>query len=174
MHTDNDRLYSQRLSVPAGEERLVTVKSPALPGGLHRVRASLAGEERFGWISAKERSKLLLLSGDEDDRRVLKQLFAHRGYAVEDIVMDGSARVPDDLSKFRGVVLNNAARRQVPGGFLEKLEQYARQGGGVLLIGGDFSSGSVITFGTPLEEMSPVKPSHRKPQSVASIPPWCC
>jgi Ca-activated chloride channel homolog len=161
---DDKKLLSQRVRVPPGEERVITAQTAGLEGGLHRVRTVLkaggaddTAEEIHRWISAKEREKLLLLSGTDEDRRVLKRLFAHKGYALDDIVADGSTKIPSDFKNYRGIVMNNVSRPQLPDGFLSRMKEYAERGGGVLLVGGDRSYGLGDYINTPLEEISPVK-----------------
>ena len=162
---EQKKLLSREVEVPAGEERLVTVKTPPLEGGLKRVRAVLRdadGREKneaelHRWISVKNRTRLLLLSGTAEDRRVLRQLFALKGYAIEDIVADGSVPIPKTFEDYSGVILNNASQPQLPAGFLPALKDFVQHGGGLLLVGGDRSYGLGQYIGTPLEEVSPVK-----------------
>ncbi len=160
---DDKLLNEQEIQIPAHEERLLTVNTPEVEGGLKRIRAVLKPDgapntiERHRWLSAKERSKILLLSGTTDDNRVLKKVLAARGHALEDIVADGSQTVPTTFAAYSTVIINNAAKRQLPSGFLSNLKGFTEGGGGVLLIGGDKSFGLGDYINTPLEEISPVK-----------------
>lgn len=158
---DQKRLESRTVLLQPGMEQLYVTDSEQLEGGLHRLRAVLKqgateSETLHRWISVKEKSKLLLLSGTEDDRRVLPKLIRSTGFALEDIVADGSATIPLDLKSYRTIVMNNIARRQLPTGFLERLKLFVNNGGGLLLIGGDRSYGLGEYIDTPLEELSPV------------------
>jgi Mg-chelatase subunit ChlD len=158
----NDRaILSQNLTVPAGQERLVTGKTPALEGGLHRVRAVLTGaagsQELHRWISARKKASLLMLSGASEDERVLKQLLSLKGYTVRAIVADGREKFPENLEDTSGVIFNNVAEQQLPRGFLGQVKTFVERGGGVLLLGGDRSFGLGGYINTPLEEISPLK-----------------
>lgn len=160
---DQQKLYAQRIEVAAGTERLITVKTPPAKGGLHRIRTVLRTEnaarpeERHRWISIKEKSKILLVSGTRDDERLLKKLIAYKGFALQEVVADGSTEVPNSFEGFSSVILNNTAIHQLPQGFLANLEAFAKNGGGVLLVGGDRSFGLGRFINTPLETISPLK-----------------
>ena len=160
---DNEKLFSQSISVAANAERVVTIKSPPVKGGLHRLRAVVGQEgaakpeERHRWLSVKEKSKLLLLSGTRDDQRYLKQLIAIKGYALQDIVADGNVEIPATFDGFSSVILNNVSINQLPKGFLTTLKGFVQGGGGLLMVGGDRSFGLGNYIDTPLEEISPLK-----------------
>ncbi len=167
LYLDDKKLFSQILTFADGMEKLIETKTPAITGGLHRVRAELvrsgaaagsaALSEGHRWISAKERERVLLLSGTADDNRTLKRLLSQKGYTLQDIVADGSAEIPTDFKNYSTIILNNAAKRQLPEQFLPALEKFAAGGGGVVLVGGDRSFGLGEYIDTPLETISPVK-----------------
>lgn len=172
----NDKLYAQRLSVPGNQERLVTIKTPALKGGLQRIRAALRAQdvqtedEMHRWISVKEKSRILLLSGASEDERVLRQLLSLKGYALESILGDGRTPIPTELQNYSSIILNNIAKHQVSDSFLRALEKYVAGGGGLLLVGGDRSFGLGGYLDTVLDEMSPLKfvPPQTKKRRVNS------
>jgi uncharacterized membrane protein len=161
---DNKRLVKKRVSVPAGQERLVEVTSEPLTGGLFRVSAALELddnsadeiEERHRWISVKEKSKVLLLSGSKADQRVIREIIRLKGYTLEDIVADGSKTIPSDFQNYSTIVFNNVAKRQLPRAFLPNLKKFVEKGGGLLVLGGDRSFGLGGYIKTPLEEVSPL------------------
>ena len=159
---DSKKLETKSIEVGAGAERLVTVESPEIKGGLKRIRTVLRidGEEPqelHRWISVKERSKVLILSGKDEDARTLPRLLRLKGYALDSRVLDGSERAPDSLENFSTVLLNNAAKRQLPKSFLPKLEKFVAAGGGLIILGGDRSFGLGGYIDTPLETVSPLK-----------------
>ena len=163
---DDKKLFSQTVTFADGAEKLIETKTPAITGGLHRVRAELvrpgststaALSEAHRWISAKEREKVLMLSGTNDDNRTLKRLLSQKGYTLQDIVADGSAEIPTTFPNYSTIIINNVAKRQLPDDFLKNLEQFASGGGGVVLVGGDRSFGLGEYIDTPLETISPVK-----------------
>ncbi|MCC6953855.1 MAG: hypothetical protein IT290_07030, partial [Deltaproteobacteria bacterium] len=164
LFADDKKLFSQNVSVGPMSEKTFFVKTGALEGGAHRLRAQVtvdgtkgAKREVHRWISAKTRSKILLISGSEGDRRVLRQLLAHKGYSVEDLVADGNAEIPTTFTAYSSVIMNNVSERQLPRAFLPSLREHVRGGGGLLLIGGDRSYGLGGYIDTPLEEISPLK-----------------
>ena len=165
---DEEKLFSQQISIPAGQEKLITVKAPANKGGLHRLRAVLVPEEAAAdaeskapelhrWVSVKEKAKILLVSGDKDDERVLRQLITQKGYNLQNVIADGSTEIPENFDNISGVIINNVAKRQLPQKFLPALESYVKSGGGLLLVGGDRSFGLGGYIDSKLEEMSPLK-----------------
>lgn len=162
LYVDDKQILNQRISVGAGEEKLLIGKSSALDGGLHRVRAVLTSangtkQELHRWVSVRNKSRLLLLSGTTEDERAIKQLLAFKGYSVDAIVADGKQPFPKNFDECSGVIMNNVGEQQLPNGFLSQLKNFTERGGGVLLIGGDRSFGLGNYINTPLEEISPVK-----------------
>ena len=161
-----EKLKSERIDVPPGQEELIHVETPALTGGLQRIRAVVRDpnvkadppeDETHRWISVKEKAKLLLLSGSSDDQRVLKELIRVRGFGVETIVADGNQEIPTNFAAFSSVIINNAGYDQLPKAFLPALEEFVKAGGGLLTVGGDRSYGLGKYIDTPLERMSPLK-----------------
>ena len=163
---DDEKIHSERLKVGPGRERLVSVSSAAAKeGGLRRLRsvvsASHAGQnlrsEQHRWVSVKEKSKILLLSGTAEDERVLNPLLTMKGYELESIVTENQKQIPAILSPYSAVIFNNVARRQVPAAFLDTLKAYVANGGGLLLVGGERAFGLGEYVKTQLDEISPVQ-----------------
>lgn len=161
---DQKKLFDSRIAIPAGQEKLIELNTPALDGGLKRVRAVLREDrteapeaEAHRWISVKNKAKILLISGTQEDRRVMGRLLALKGYAVEDIIADGQTEIPSSFENVSTVILNNASAQQLPRGFLGALKEFVQRGGGLLLLGGDRSFGLGGYIETPLEEISPLK-----------------
>ncbi|HQH27849.1 MAG TPA: VWA domain-containing protein, partial [Oligoflexia bacterium] len=75
----------------------------------------------------------------------------------EDVIADGRREVPKDFTNYASVVLNNAAKSQLPGDFLANLRRFVESGGGLLVLGGDRSFGLGGYINTSLEEISPLK-----------------
>lgn len=163
---DGKKILSQVVSVLPGEERLTIVEAPPVDGGLHRIRAVLrkveGGEgsvlsEEHRWYAVKTKEKVLILSGEDDDERVIAKLLGLKGFAVESIVADGSRPIPAALTDYSTVIFNNIARRQLPTQLLPNLKTFVQGGGGVLLVGGARSFGLGGYIDTELEEISPLK-----------------
>ena len=171
----DEKLYSRELRFPPGEETLVSVQSPVLEGGLHRIRAVLRAqgeeeEEQVTFLSVKNKEKLLLLSGSKEDERVIKNLLGQKGYAVQNIITDGRREIPQSFKGYPSIILNNVARRQLPRKYLEKLETFVENGGGLLIVGGDSSFGLGAYLKSPLERISPLRfvPPQTKKRRVNS------
>jgi len=174
---DNKKLSSTSLVVPAREEKVFSLKTPKLEPGLKRIRAVLVEEgkslsEKHRWLSIKDKAKTLLISGSKDDQAVIKKLYSIQGITVEAITANGRSKIPTDFSKHSTIILNNVAKRQLPGGFLGKLKEFVKNGGGLLLIGGDRSFGLGGYIKTPLEEISPVSfvpPTTKKKRLINAV-----
>ena len=172
----DEKLYSRQISFPPGEETLISVKSPILEGGLHRIRAVLRAkgeqdsEEQVRFLSVKNKEKLLLLSGSKADEKVLKRLLGQKGYAVQSIVADGRREIPKNFKGYPSIILNNVSRRQLPRKYSEKLEKFVENGGGLLLVGGDSSFGLGGYLKSALERISPLRfvPPQTKKRRVNS------
>jgi len=169
VYLDSEKLFSQSISIPAKQEKLISVKSAPAQGGLHQVRAvfrpdRLSGHESQSnnieshrWVSVKEKSKILLLSGSQDDARVLKQIITQKGYSLEDVIADGSKNIPESFEGYSSVILNNVAKRQIGDRFLTSLEAFVQGGGGLLLVGGERSFGLGGYVDSKLDQLSPLK-----------------
>ncbi len=174
---DNKKLSSTSLVVPSSEEKVFSLKTPVLDPGLKRIRAVLVeqGEaisEKHRWVSIKDKAKTLLISGSKDDQSVIKRLYSIQGISVEAVIANGRNKVPGDFSKHSTIILNNVAKRQLPKGFLANLKRFVKNGGGLLLIGGDRSFGLGGYINTPLEEISPVSfipPQTKKKRLINAV-----
>ena len=175
---ENDKIASLPLSLAANREKLTVLETKELAGGLHRIRARVLDEqgnqvsEQHRWISAKERTQILLLHGSKTDGRVLEKLLKLRGYAIDNRVLDGSSHTPEDLSKYSAVVLNNASKAQLDRKFLPILEKAVSGGTGLLMIGGERSFGLGKYKGSLLEKISPlsfVDPRSKKKRLTAGV-----
>ena len=169
IYLDSEKLFSQSITIPGRQEKLISIKSAPAQGGLHQVRAvfrpdRLSGHEAVSnnieshrWVSVKEKSKILLLSGTHDDERILKQVISQKGYSLEDVVADGSKNIPESFDGYSSVIFNNVAKRQVGDRFLTALEAFVQGGGGLLLVGGERSFGLGGYVDSKLDQISPLK-----------------
>ena len=162
---ENQKIFSEHVNVESGKEKLFTTVASTKKGGLQRIKAMLylgnnkttLASEQHTWLSVKEKDKILFISGTQDDRRIIGKLLSLTGHVVEDIVADGSTQIPTEFKGYASVVMNNTAKKQLPSNFLDALNTFVKNGGGLLLIGGDRSFGLGGYIDTPLEQMSPVK-----------------
>jgi Ca-activated chloride channel homolog len=160
---EDKKIHTEEISVAKNSEKSLEILTPEIEGGLKHLRAVLKspkGEElsnRHRWISAKEKAKILLLSGNQEDQRVLKDLLKTRGYLAESITADEDKKIPTSFASYSSVILNNIAKDQLPKEFLPNLEEFVKKGGGLLIIGGDKSYGLGKYIDSPLEKISPLK-----------------
>lgn len=159
---DDKPILNQRIEVSANQERLISARTPPLEGGLKKILARLTPEggspqELHRWVSVRNKARLILLSGAEDDQRVLKQLLSLKGYTVDAITLDGRSELPKNLDECSGLIINNVSKQQVTPTFLNQVKSFVEKGGGLLLIGGDKSFGLGGYIDSPLEEISPLK-----------------
>jgi len=181
LFVDNKKLLSRNVRVGARKEKLIQLKTSALEGGLKRIRAvvepinnnyDFESLEKHRWITVKEKSKILLINGDTTDARVLKSLLSQKGFSVHSIIANGKERIPTSFTKYSSVILNNAAKRQLPKSFLANLERFVSKGGGLLTLGGNRSYGLGGYISTPLERISPLKflpPQTEKKRLTAAV-----
>ncbi|MDD2942748.1 MAG: VWA domain-containing protein [bacterium] len=158
---DEKLLNQMNVVLVPDSEKLLTLPSGKLVGGLHKLTARLKDEngeatERHQWITVKEPDKILILSGEANDNRVVTQLFSQLGYTLEVVTGPELQNFKDALEKFPYVVLNNASSKQLPAGMLDKLKTYVAGGGNLLLTGGERAFGLGGYKGTQLEDISPV------------------
>jgi uncharacterized membrane protein len=156
-------IYKQAVTIESNGEKRITVPSDPSKGGIHEIVATFTPDQRdFApssesiFISGKERAKILLLSGDASDKRLLEPLLKQQAFQI-DAQIAAANSLPTDLQPYRTIILNNAHRKQVSATFLRNLESFARAGGSVLIVGGNRSFGLGDYINTPLETISPVQ-----------------
>lgn len=158
---DDKPLNRMNVVLTSDSEKLLSLPSGKLKGGLHKLTAKLEDEngestERHQWITVKEPDKILILSGEANDNRVVMQLFSQLGYTLEVITGTELQSFQANLEKYPYVVLNNASSRQLPAGMLDKFKSYVAGGGNLLLTGGERAFGLGGYKGTQLEDIAPV------------------
>lgn len=106
------------------------------------------------WISLTAKEKeILLLSARAQDNRYLARVLTNHGLGTT--AVDLPAAIPP-LSSFRSVILNNVARNKLPAAVLSGLDNYVRQGGGLVMIGGEESLGLGGYKDSEIEQVLPV------------------
>lgn len=158
---DNKSIESKNLKIKGNSESSALINTEELLGGLHELRAQLleAGsvvDERIFFLSVQEPKKVLLVSGNKEDSKQLREVFEKLGLSYQEFVDAELKDLPKDLSAYRSVIFNNAAKKSLRKGFLEELEQYVAEGGGLLILGGDKSFGLGGYLNTALEKISPL------------------
>lgn len=169
-------IRSQQLRVQPGEDVLVTAQTDPALEGLNMVTATLTWRDgdgphsvtRTSWLSSERRSRVLLLSGTLDDDRYLTQILKNQAYELEARVVQGGAPIRELPAQFRVVILNNVAAAALPRAFMDALPNYVREGGGLIMIGGNRSFGLGGYIGSPVEDVLPVTlvPPHTEKKRI--------
>ena len=173
------KLSEKNLTLPENQEKVFSASSKELKGGLHRIKALIfdkSGElidEEHRWISVEEPEKLLLISGTQDDNRVISSVLGFHGYTVDNFIANGRKKIPTTFSNYSLIILNNVSKKQLPAGFLKSLESFVKiDGGGLVMIGGSRSYGLGGYRKSVLEKISPVKflpPRTKKKRLVSAV-----
>ncbi len=139
--------------------------------GAHRYEAQLAtsdaytGNNRFeNWIEIVAGPRILLVTRYADDP--LERILTAQGFTVEK-VMEPTKLHPGQLTGAKVLILNNVPAYDVPSDFLASVDFFVRrQGGGLLMAGGNRSFGAGGYFESSIDPLLPVsmelKAEHRK------------
>jgi uncharacterized membrane protein len=161
---DDQQIFAKKVTIPAKEERSFDVLTPELTGGLKKIKAVIKPSskedtlaELSRWISVKEQEKILLVSGTVDDQRIPERLISSLGFSLESIVATERRNIEVSFENVSTAIINNVPKDAFSSSFLPELEKFVKNGGSLLLIGGDKSFGLGGYLDTKLEEMSPLK-----------------
>ena len=157
-------VLSKQLRVPPGGDVLVTAQTNPALEGLNMVTATLSWRDADGphsvtktsWLSSERRSRVLLLSGTLDDERYLTQILKSQAYELEARVAEAAVASSEPPSQFRAVILNNVPASALPRSFVDALPKFVRDGGGLIMVGGNRSFGLGGYIGSPIEDILPV------------------
>ncbi len=146
--------------------------------GAHRYTVELPVEDAYrgnnffeGWIEIEAGPQIVLLSRYVDDP--LLRILRAQGFSVE-LISDPLQATPGKLSGAKVLILNNVAAFELSGDFLRSIDFFVRkQGGGLLMAGGERSFGAGGYFESEVDELLPVsmelKEEHRKLAVAMSI-----
>jgi len=165
-------LLSKAIAVPAGQDLSLTTESDPSREGLNSIQAKLAWSDSDGahvvtktiWLSGEKRNKVLLLSGSPEDDRFLSRILTSQAYQLRSFVTPVDSSSIGSLSDYRVVVLNNTHLSRLPQSVVSNLRTYIKNGGGLVVIGGNTSFGLGGYIGSPLEELLPLRlvPPHQE------------
>lgn len=163
MHGDA-LVFSDAVSVPAGKDLLIRAQSNPELEGLNTVTAKLTwrdaqGEHsvtRTAWLGSERRNRILLLSGSQEDQRLLAQILRSQAYELDARIAADDAAI-ESPSLYRVVLLNNVPAAALPPTFMRALPEYVRAGGGLIMIGGNRSFGLGGYIGSQIEGLLPVE-----------------
>lgn len=165
---DTKTILEREIEVGAGEEPLFTAQSDPSQEGIREITATLIPREggfpqsqETVFLSGEPQEKLLLLSGSAEDERHLSRMLEELAYQTVNARADGGpsegfSLINAGLTGVRVVMLNNIALSQLPSGSAEKIKEYVKKGGGLLMIGGPRSFGLGGYLGTAIEDALPV------------------
>ena len=161
---ENKQILKTEVEVLPGQEALFIAPSDPSQEGIHEITARLIPAAKdFStnlariFLSSESREKVLLLSGAEEDRRVLDPLLQNQSYQLTSQVAGVKLASVPRLSDFSAVVLNNISAGQLPSGAAAELQQFVSQGGGLIMLGGSRSFGLGGYIGTDIEKVLPVE-----------------
>lgn len=121
-------------------------------------------------VTVRGGPRLLLVSADAGGGDAVGAALRAAGFALEVVAPDAVAATSDALAPFDGVVLVDVPARG-EGALSEDAQRalgaYAREGGGVLVFGGERSFGPGGYRGAPLEDVLPVR---SEPPAWAELP----
>ena len=123
------------------------------------------------WVQVAPQSSVLLLSATPRDNRYLEQALRSRGLAVTALAPHTQPASVPALNTFTAVILNNIAHRQLPAAFARGLDSYVKNGGGLIMVGGESSLGLGHYAGTAIEQALPVRlvPPQKEEQRTAML-----
>ena len=141
------------------------------PGGyefsaeiLPEIDAHAGNNKSSKWIEIIGGPRVVIITKYKDDPLV--RSLKSQGINVE-VISEPSTLNVGILSGTKAVVINNIPAHEMPASFLSSLNFYVReQGGGLMMVGGQFSFGSGGYFQSPIDELLPIsmelKDDHRK------------
>jgi Ca-activated chloride channel family protein len=130
-------LGNNRVELAAGENRVRVRASLNTSGAIDlagRVTASGLGEARFEQAVTVRRARALLLSQDPAGTEVhLTNVLTANQFDFD----RSGAEIPRDLANYQLLIFNNINMDAIPIADQERVEEFEKQGGGVLWIGGE-------------------------------------
>jgi uncharacterized membrane protein len=158
-------LLSKRLKIVPNQDLSLSTQSDPAVEGLRTIQATFSWNDETGahsttrtiWLSAARRDRVLLLSGSSDDEKFLGQILKDETYQLNSVIPPQQQEVADALQTYRAIVLNNISHDALPSVIKSGLSRYVRNGGGVIMIGGNESFGLGGYIGSSIEEILPVR-----------------
>jgi len=161
---DQQEILNREIEVAAGKEIILKTDSDPSQEGIKEISARLIPENTrltpssaLVYLSGEEREKLLLLSGNEIDEKFLKKLLQKQSYRLA----SRKGKIVDDkdleLSRYSVVIFNNIPRSDLPGNLVSRVDEYVRQGGSFIMLGGNKSFGLGDYLDTEMEKILPVE-----------------
>lgn len=149
-----------------GEGGAVAFDIPAMEPGFHVLDVSLTSDtlpnpvtDNDSWplgIIVREAPAVAVVTPVGGDSGLLESALENQGYRVEAVASTDFPDAQGELEAWDVVVLNNVPAWDLDTESQESLVEYARTGGGVMVLGGTASFGPGAYAATTLESMLPV------------------
>lgn len=175
---DDRSISKTRVELAPGQESVVVAQSDPSKEGIKEIRATLEpGDSALSpstaklYLTGETGRKVLLLSGEAEDERLLKEALSEQAYQVSSFLASQlPGRLPP-LSEGGVIVLNNIALKQLPPSAPAEIRRYVEDGGGLIMTGGSRGFGLGGYMGSPIADALPVDPippqTEKKRASVA-------
>ena len=154
----NDKeICSEEIQADANTEVVIKCSFTSTLSGPMKISALLLSTEasKTGFISIREKEKVLVFSGSPKDEKYLKTLLARINIECESIVASDKI-VPVEWSKYSVAILNNVSSSQLGIPNINSLQSSVIQGLGLFTIGGERAFGLGNYHKTKLQEIIPV------------------
>jgi len=157
-------ILEEIVEVEPGQELLKITESDPLQEGIKEVKAtltpldtSLPASSETVYLSGERREKVMLVSSNEKEQKFLLQVLETQSYQLDSILSAGTrlSKLPD-FRKYEAVVLNNIPLGELPRSSAALLEEYVRDGGALMMLGGNQSFGLGGYKSTSIEDALPV------------------
>lgn len=158
-------VFKQKVELNAAGDSLFSAESDPAVEGISPVVATFTWVDEAGshhisrstWLSGETRDKVLLLSGSQEDARILPQLLQNQRYQLTSAIAPFASADLRPASDYRTIILNNVALSSIPPFIVQALPEFVRGGGGLLMVGGNKSFGLGGYIGSAVEPLLPVR-----------------
>lgn len=162
---DDGRADQQEVEMD-GQGAAVSFDIPDLEPGFHVLEVQLTSPSvpdpvpaNNTWplgIMVREAPAVAIVTPEGGDSGLLRDAWEAQGYQVDVVASSDLPGSLEELQAWDVVVLNNVPAWDLDSGRQEMLVEYARNGGGVMVLGGTASFGPGAYAATTLESMMPV------------------
>lgn len=157
-------IQKKTVTIEPNQEYVIKAESDSSQEGTQEVVATftpvnpkIAPTTKTIFVSGEKREKVLLLSGNSQDARLLEDVFNGQKFRLVSMIAPDPQTIIPELEDFSVVIINNVHSRQLPTSFARKFESFVRTGGGGLMIGGNQSFGLGGYLGSAIEKALPVE-----------------
>lgn len=160
---DDISVYRETISLKSDSEIAIVAESDASKEGTREITATLTPLDRLqlastetSYLAGEAREKVLLVSGNSDDERGIREALQQQAYKLDARTADRE-RPLDGLETYSSVILNNVPLAAIGRLGADKIKEFVTAGGGFIMIGGNKSFGLGGYEGTSIEEILPVE-----------------